>query len=56
MTPTPPRTRLADDDGATAVEYSILAAGIGIVLVAAGPAMADAFLGLIHLITGGFSR
>lgn len=44
------------EEGASAVEYGVLAAGVGIVLLAAGPALADAFLELIRLITGGFSR
>jgi Flp pilus assembly pilin Flp len=47
---------LHGEEGASAVEYGILAAGVGIVLVAAGPALAAAFLELISFITGGFSR
>lgn len=44
----------ADDEGASSVEYGILAAGVGIVLVATGPALADAFFGLLEFIVGGF--
>jgi Flp pilus assembly pilin Flp len=47
---------LHDEDGASAVEYGILAAAVGIVLVAAGPALVEVFLELIRMITGGFSR
>jgi Flp pilus assembly pilin Flp len=47
------RTRIAADEGATAVEYSILAAVVGVVLVAAGPLLVDAFLALLEMITGG---
>jgi Flp pilus assembly pilin Flp len=49
-------SQLHAEEGASSVEYGILAAAVGIVLVAAGPALADAFLELIRFITGGFSR
>ena len=49
-------SQLHAEEGASAVEYGVLAAGVGIVLVAAGPALAEAFLDLIRMITGGFSR
>jgi Flp pilus assembly pilin Flp len=49
------RTEIGAEDGATAVEYSILAAVVGVALVAAGPLLADAFLALLEVITGGFS-
>ena len=49
----PPVPRRADEEGATAVEYGILAAVVGVVLVATGPMLADAFRALLDLITGG---
>jgi Flp pilus assembly pilin Flp len=51
-----PRRGLADEDGASTVEYGLLAAGIGIGLVAVGPALAEAFLRLLEMITGGFGQ
>lgn len=53
---TPTRARLRAEDGATSVEYGILVAAVGIALVASGPLLAEAFLDLLELITGGFSR
>lgn len=50
----PPRGPAAQD-GTSTVEYGLLAAAVGGVLVAVGPALADAFLGLIDMITRGFS-
>ena len=47
---------IAAEEGATSVEYGILAAAVGITLVAAGPALADALFGLLEVIVGGFSR
>ena len=43
------------EEGATTVEYGLVAAAVGIVLVAAGPAVGRAFLDLIDLIARGFS-
>lgn len=50
------RLEMHAEEGVSAVEYGVLAAGVGIVLLAAGPALVDAFLDLVQLITGGFSR
>ncbi len=47
---------LRDQAGATSVEYGVLAAAVGVVLVATGPVLADAFFGLLEVIVGGFSR
>ena len=44
------------EEGATSVEYGILAGAVGIALVAAGPMLAEAFVSLLELIVGGFSR
>ncbi len=49
-------SQLHAEEGASTVEYGILAAAVGLVLVATGPMLVDAFLGLLELITGGFSR
>jgi Flp pilus assembly pilin Flp len=51
-----PRRALAAEDGASTVEYGLLAAAIGVGLVAVGPALAEAFLRLLEMITGGFSQ
>lgn len=49
------RRSLRDEAGATAVEYGILAAGVGLALVATGPALADVLFDLLEGIVGGFS-
>jgi Flp pilus assembly pilin Flp len=40
----------------SSVEYGILAAAVGVGLIALGPALAEAFLALLEMITGGFSQ
>jgi Flp pilus assembly pilin Flp len=50
------RRWLAAEDGVSTVEYGILAAAVGVGLVAVGPALAEAFLALLEMITGGFSQ
>lgn len=44
------------EDGATAVEYGLIAAGVGLAFVLAGPALADAFLSLLNAILDGLVR
>jgi Flp pilus assembly pilin Flp len=51
-----PRRGLAAEEGASTVEYGLLAAAVGVGLVAIGPALAEAFLGLLEMITGGFGQ
>lgn len=45
--------RHRDEDGATAVEYGIVAAAVGVVFVVAGPWLYDAFLALLDAILDG---
>ena len=42
--------RLGEDEGATAVEYGLIAAGDGIAFIIAGPALADAFTDLLGVV------
>lgn len=38
------------EEGATAVEYGLVAAGVGIAFIIAGPALADAFTDLLGFV------
>jgi Flp pilus assembly pilin Flp len=51
-----PRRGPSAEDGASTVEYGLLAAAVGVGMVAVGPALAEAFLRLLGMITGGFGQ
>jgi pilus assembly protein Flp/PilA len=46
---------LKDDSGATAIEYGLIAAATGLVLVTAGPLLSDALQGVFGQITTGLN-
>lgn len=44
------RGRWGDEHGATAVEYGLVTAIVGVVFIAAGPALWNAFLSLLNVV------
>lgn len=46
---------LKDESGATAIEYGLIAAAIGLMLVAALPAVRDALSGVFALLSAGIT-